>query len=199
MNQELYDYLEHLQLSMGVSQILEEFVPLLEFIQERNPKNLVEIGSSSGFSMMGFSKVVSGKKISIDLPDGLFGGQSLQGIEARNSYWQTYIKDIFMIVGNSQDPQVIKCAADILGEEKTDVLFIDGDHRYEGVKADYENYKSMVNKGGIIIFHDINVHPAPTESWQLPVGVNQLWNELQGEKIEFNTHQNWAGIGVIKV
>jgi len=35
-----------------------------------------------------------------------------------------------------------------------DVLFIDGDHTYEGVKRDFELYFSKVAVGGVIIFHD---------------------------------------------
>jgi predicted O-methyltransferase YrrM len=35
-----------------------------------------------------------------------------------------------------------------------DVLFIDGDHSYEGVKADWDAYKSFLEPGSIVIFHD---------------------------------------------
>lgn len=38
--------------------------------------------------------------------------------------------------------------------ELVDVLFIDGDHSYEGVKADYERHAPRVNEGGTIFFHD---------------------------------------------
>jgi predicted O-methyltransferase YrrM len=38
--------------------------------------------------------------------------------------------------------------------EKVDVLFIDGDHSYEGVKKDYENWVQTVKPGGHILFHD---------------------------------------------
>jgi predicted O-methyltransferase YrrM len=38
--------------------------------------------------------------------------------------------------------------------EKVDVLFIDGDHSYEGVKKDYENWVKTVKPGGHILFHD---------------------------------------------
>jgi predicted O-methyltransferase YrrM len=36
-----------------------------------------------------------------------------------------------------------------------DVLFIDGDHSYEGVKADWEAYKGFLKAGSTVIFHDI--------------------------------------------
>ncbi len=37
---------------------------------------------------------------------------------------------------------------------KIDVLFIDGDHSYEGVKQDFELYSNILNPKGIIILHD---------------------------------------------
>lgn len=39
-------------------------------------------------------------------------------------------------------------------EIKCDVLFIDGDHSYEGVKMDYIHWIDCVKKGGHILFHD---------------------------------------------
>jgi predicted O-methyltransferase YrrM len=35
-----------------------------------------------------------------------------------------------------------------------DLLFIDGDHSYDGVKADWEAYKSFLKPGSTVIFHD---------------------------------------------
>ncbi|MFA5300842.1 MAG: class I SAM-dependent methyltransferase [Lutibacter sp.] len=35
-----------------------------------------------------------------------------------------------------------------------DVLFIDADHTYEGIKSDYLDYAKLVKKNGIIAFHD---------------------------------------------
>lgn len=43
----------------------------------------------------------------------------------------------------------------LVKDKKYDVLFLDGDHTYQGVKQDFEMYSPLVNKGGIIIFHDI--------------------------------------------
>lgn len=35
-----------------------------------------------------------------------------------------------------------------------DLLFIDGDHSYEGVKADWEAYKHFLKPGSLVVFHD---------------------------------------------
>lgn len=34
------------------------------------------------------------------------------------------------------------------------LLFIDGDHSYEGVKADWEAYKRLLKPGSVVVFHD---------------------------------------------
>jgi predicted O-methyltransferase YrrM len=35
-----------------------------------------------------------------------------------------------------------------------DLLFIDGDHSYDGVKSDWEAYKQLLRPGSIVVFHD---------------------------------------------
>ena len=37
---------------------------------------------------------------------------------------------------------------------KIDLLFIDGDHSYEGVKLDFELYSKLLSPKGVIILHD---------------------------------------------
>ena len=41
-------------------------------------------------------------------------------------------------------------------DDSFDALFIDGNHSYEYVKQDLENYSTKVKKGGIIAMHDAN-------------------------------------------
>ena len=85
--------------------------------------------------------------------------------------------DAHLVVGNSRDADVIS-AARVLGP--FDMVFIDGDHSYEGVRADWLNYGPM---GRIIAFHDIRGTP----------GVHKLWEEIRPHH---RTAEFVAGIGM---
>jgi predicted O-methyltransferase YrrM len=41
-------------------------------------------------------------------------------------------------------------------KRKIDILFIDGDHSYEGVKRDFSNWEPYLVRGGYILMHDVN-------------------------------------------
>ena len=47
-------------------------------------------------------------------------------------------------------------AHELIKDEEYDAVFIDGNHSYEYVKMDLENYWSKVKPGGIIAMHDVN-------------------------------------------
>jgi cephalosporin hydroxylase len=52
----------------------------------------------------------------------------------------------------SQDASLLKKLKE--QEIKIDILFIDGDHKYDAVVNDFNNYKEFVNSNGYIIFDD---------------------------------------------
>jgi len=58
-----------------------------------------------------------------------------------------------IIQGLSEDQAVRQIAA----QRRYDVVLIDGDHSFEGVKRDFENYIDLVNGDGFIIFDDYGV------------------------------------------
>jgi homoserine dehydrogenase len=73
--------------------------------------------------------------------------------------------------------------------DNVDVLFIDGDHQYDGVIKDFNNYKDFVVKGGYIIFDDYQdyIHSPEVKKAvdDLVGGLNVLEYEILGS-IEYD-------------
>ena len=188
---------------IGMTQERFEVTEFAKFISGIEPHNVLEIGCKLGGTFNILCELSTGKKISVDLPGGIHGGWMMKGhpymgdvFMDRNSFFNMRYPDVSMITGNSHETDTLNQVEDALAGEQVDLLFIDGDHTYEGVKQDYEDYKQFVKPGGWIAFHDIN----DTEHHrEIDVYVGKLWNELEGNKIEFNVNKHWAGIGVIQV
>lgn len=86
-----------------------------------------------------------------------------------------------------------------------DILFVDGDHSYEGLKADLDNYHDHVKPGGLILVHDV----APWNSaiitqeqidggWAGPY-TSRAYNEFLGEHPELRSQvlPGKFGLGII--
>lgn len=72
-----------------------------------------------------------------------------------------------------------------------DLVFIDGDHSYRGVKEDIENYAPKVKKGGYIGGHDYANFDG---DWKFGVSVCQAVNEFieeKGLKLELGEDYTW--------
>ena len=73
-----------------------------------------------------------------------------------------------------------------------DIVFIDADHRYSGVKADIEAWTPKVRKGGIVCGHDFDypdcpgVRKAVEESFTEfeETGINFVWSAKRDDYIE---------------
>lgn len=161
---------------------------------------MLEIGTARGGTLFLFSKLADEKAtiISIDLPKGKFGaGYPKWKVPLYKAFAEGNQK-IYLLREDSHNIKTLDKTKDILGNKKLDFLFIDGDHTYDGVKRDFELYKSLVRKGGIIAFHDIAPHPPKTKC-----EVSKFWNEIKinykyKEFVE-DWKQNWAGIGLIRI
>ncbi|MCH6575539.1 MAG: class I SAM-dependent methyltransferase [Bacteroidetes bacterium] len=157
----------------------DELITLLKILSQKKPKKILEIGTAGGGTLFLLSKIASENAtiISIDLPGGPFGGELYPD-------WKIPIFECFkeksqkihLLRCNSHLPSSIEKIKKIIGDEKLDFLFIDGDHTYEGVKQDFENYSKLVKLGGIIAFHDINTGPE-----ELVGGVPKFWNEISSK------------------
>ena len=105
-------------------------------------------------------------------------------------------------MGDSHESRTWDRIRHLLGDRPLDVLFVDGDHTYEGVKKDFADYSALVRPGGVVAFHDI-VPGGPGKHGD-PGGVPVFWQELKtmhSEAIELVEDWDWGscGIGVIRV
>jgi predicted O-methyltransferase YrrM len=52
-----------------------------------------------------------------------------------------------------------RAARNLAGAAPFDFVFIDGDHSYEGLQADWNGWKPLVSPGGVIALHDSRTTP----------------------------------------
>lgn len=174
-----------------------EFCKFIDFLKHENIKTIVEIGTADSGTHLLFSELLSSKKtmISVDLEL-----RNRKFLSLFNSHQDLRIG----IQGSSHSEKTSKQLVSALESKQIDLLFIDGDHSYEGVKKDFEIYKSFVSNNGIIAFHDIipdsfSKTGIKTSSY---VGeVPKFWNEIKKkyrytEFIE-SEDQDGCGIGII--
>jgi len=183
--------------AFGLVQKKPEILGLIEFLDKDSPKTICEIGTFGGGTtfLLGHALPSADTVIGVD-------------INIRNATRLRYLKRpgqrLHLIRGSSHAPETVKRVQRLLRGRHLDLLFIDGDHAYAGVSADFFAYRHLVRDGGIIAFHDIVPDHAtrfgrPTSSWAGEVPV--FWNELKGllwsrEFIE-DPDQDAYGIGVL--
>lgn len=178
-------------------QVKSEVLAFCKAVQELSPRRLIEIGSAMGGTLFLLAHILKPEKIvSIDLPGGAFGG-------GYPSWKIPFYKSlgnkgaIKLIRADSHDKNtVFKTKSFIHGD--ADLLFIDGDHTYLGVKKDFQMYSPFIHKGGLIAFHDIVTHDDRTGC-----GVDRFWNKIKSsykfDEIVESRNQRWAGIGLLYV
>ena len=147
------------------------------------PKVTVEVGAFSGGTLWAWQQFCP-RVIGVDRPPkGLDVGPQLNSDGCE------------IVLGHSQDPATRAELEKLLDGEPVDMLFIDADHTFEGVKADFELYSPLVRGGGIVAFHDICGHPTMRN-----IEVDRFWASLGGDKEELiSAPENWGGIGVLRV
>ena len=75
------------------------------------------------------------------------------------AFYQRWVLDDHrssFLIGSSHDPVTVSKAYQGVSDG-VDLLFIDGDHQYASVLADWLLYSPLVKKGGLVAFHDVVV------------------------------------------
>ena len=185
----------------GFFQIEAEMVPAMAAIRAHAPRTVVEIGTAWGGSLFCWAQVADTEALllSVDLPGGVGGAGYLpESIpHFRNFCFES--QRLVALLGDSRDGAVIAGVDDALAGRSIDLLFIDGDHTYEGVRADFEQYSPLVTPGGMVMFHDIQPH-SEADSGQR-IEVSMFWDEVsrgrRSHSFIADPNQSGAGIGII--
>lgn len=163
----------------------EQQTLMLYAAQVPNGGIIVEIGGEYGMSASLFAKAASEGVdiVTIDLFPGDLKARHISNLAEAGFKNCTH-----PIEGNS--PEVAAKWPELTpGEELLDLLFIDGDHSYEGAAADIAGWIPYVKLGGTVIFHDAtpptNLTPHPLhhevnraiEEWIAKPG-SDTWKEL---------------------
>lgn len=184
----------------GMFQHRHEILSFLYFLESTLPPNaklgtVVEIGSHRGGTSAMFCQA-GANVYSIDLPTGPWGGIGEDSARSRDEFLTRQFPTTYHpIWGDSHDQNIQVQLGRLVPRESVDLLFIDGDHSYLGVREDYKMYWQLVRPGGVIAFHDINDTAYHRDRG---VVVSDFWKQLEGEKHEFTINAEWGGIGALR-
>ena len=178
-----------------------EILDLLSYVDDLNQRNsFLEIGTQYGGTYDLLTSLFDKKCISLDLPDGRFGGA---GSFVRRGVKNQFLgfNRCYFIDGDSHEESSLNKVRESLENSHLDLLFIDGDHSFEGTKKDYEMYSPLVRKGGLIVFHDVGDSPINNNT---DCECRKFFLNLVGEKVMIDHQTSWTknvekigGIGIL--
>ena len=157
-----FGYLTHNEIN-GIKQ-------LVNMVSESNPQ-VINIGAGAGTSGISILEAREDSHLitldmRIDSPLG-----SLQS--EINALEKSGLGDISdrhsQVLGNSSE------LADMFDNETIHMVFIDGDHERNGVRADISAFLPKITRGGIIAFHDYGIRADGIEPWpEVKIAVDEL-------------------------
>jgi hypothetical protein len=111
--------------------------------------NYLEIGSWRGESLFNVAKIAkSCTSLSLAKEDMLAMGMNKKAADLQQ-FFSKDLPNVRHIEANSLTYDFSKI------EDKFDVIFVDGDHTYDGVKSDTQNaFKLLRDEHSVIVFHD---------------------------------------------
>jgi len=178
------------------SQHPEELTRFINLLLRENVTRYLEIGARHGdtFHMVMSALPTGSVGVAVDLPAAAWGQAGTEkALRKAVQHLRGAARKVTMLLGDSTALPMVESVAAF---GPFDAVLIDGDHRYAGVKADWENYGRMAR---IVAFHDIAGHGQIQPSSGLPVEVPRLWAEIAPQFVhaEFIAPGSPMGIGVL--
>jgi predicted O-methyltransferase YrrM len=160
-----------------------EIEGLYRAVCDLSPQRVLEVGTARGGTLYLWTQAATAEAtiVSVDLPQGDFGGAyPVQKVPFYQSFARSGQR-LHLLRKDSHDARTVAEVRELFGTVQIDFAFIDGDHTYEGVKADFLDYGPLVRPGGLIAFHDILPRP------DMPsIQVDRFWQEI---KTQYKTRE----------
>jgi predicted O-methyltransferase YrrM len=157
-----------------ISMTVHEGAYLFALANSLDAATIVEIGRSKGGSTMLLAAAMTpgSRLISYDLHVKASAGRRSDAelLAALRRYGLD--KRVELVVADSRTVE---------GPAECDLVLVDGDHTYEGVRADWEAWRPRIRVGGHVVFHD-----AVPDGLATPhEGVIRLMDEIRASQPEF--------------
>jgi predicted O-methyltransferase YrrM len=172
-------------------QVPTELARLVEFIAAERPRRVLEVGTGRGGTLFGIAWASAPGAQILSLELKLYPTQ-------RRGLYSTFVggRQVEVWETDSHLEEARDRVAAHFGHEPLDLLFIDGDHTYDGVSRDYELYAPLVRDGGVIAFHDIVDGP-----YEAVGDAPRFWREVRQElepavELVDSWDQGGYGIGI---
>jgi|tagenome__1003787_1003787.scaffolds.fasta_scaffold20836210_2 predicted O-methyltransferase YrrM len=184
---------------LAASQKLDELLPFLDRVAALAPRAICEIGTSAGGTLYLLTRVAADDAlvVSVDL-------DTPPHLAAARRHLARAGQKIISLAGDSHSEEMRDRVREALAGRELDVLFIDGDHSYDGVARDWELYSPLVREGGVIGLHDIHEDYATSRGEQTAAisgEVPRFWRVLREgrrtEELIADLGQDGYGIGVV--
>jgi predicted O-methyltransferase YrrM len=161
---------------------------------------VLEIGTAHGGSFLLWARAArrDATLVSVDLPPWELDDPAEPIKKQRLAAVASTGQHVHVIRGNSHDRDIRDRVKQCFGGAAIDFLFIDGDHSFEGVSADFYDYSPLVAAGGIIALHDIHPH---SRGWggEVPAFWRTLRERYRHTELVADRNQDGFGIGIIWV
>ncbi|MGC4114418.1 MAG: class I SAM-dependent methyltransferase [Myxococcales bacterium] len=183
---------------LPLNQIESEISGFLEWARRLAPKRICEIGVEGGGTHLALKFALGTVELAIGVDLYVLNKEAL-------AYFSRPAQREVLIDGSSYAPPTVARVEQTLSGELLDLLFIDGDHSFDGAAQDFERYRRLVRKGGIIAFHDVVEDSATRTGYHTGTytgGVPALWRQLRGQypglkEFVSSWEQDGYGIGAI--
>ena len=193
---------EYGSIKLAPNQLRTEILGLLDRLGPSPPRRILELGTYKGGTLFLFTRVAAldATLVTVDLPSGPFGGGYRQSWGRLLRSFAREHQQIHLVRADSQSDEAYDLVRSLVaGPGTVDLLFVDADHTYDGVRSDYGRYAPLVRAGGLIAFHDI----VPGDA-KLVGDVPRFWRELKSadptaEELVEDWAQGGYGIGIIRV